>query len=92
VLQLWPLPAIYLGNVIFGLGGTKKLRYLLEQFLFLSAALREYIFRQFANCDIHNDNRDVPDIRWYPVPVGYPATFHCLVQAPDSEKPGNETK
>jgi len=28
VLQLWPLPAIYLGNVIFGLGGTKKLRYL----------------------------------------------------------------
>lgn len=24
--QIWPLPVVYLGNLIFGLGGTKKLR------------------------------------------------------------------
>ena len=25
--KIWPLPLIYIGNLIFGLGGTKRLRY-----------------------------------------------------------------
>ena len=24
--QIWPLPLIYMGNLVFGLGGTKKLK------------------------------------------------------------------
>lgn len=25
--KIWPLPLIFLGNLVFGLGGTKKLKY-----------------------------------------------------------------
>jgi len=30
--------------------------------------------------------RDVSDIRLYPVPAGYPATFHYPVPVPDSQE------
>jgi len=36
-------------------------------------------------------DRDVPDIRYYPFPVGWPDTFHYPVPAPNSEKLDNET-
>jgi len=34
------------------------------------------------------NDKDVPDIRLYPVPAGYPATFHNPVPVPDSQETG----
>lgn len=32
-VKIWPLPLIYVGNMMFGLGGTQQLRYFINETL-----------------------------------------------------------